>query len=80
MHGDSQEQPAARPFDLQVNGYGGVDFNKDDLTADELHAACAKLEADGVGGVLATIITESVESPDTSTRIVPLLEPRVVPG
>src|SRR3990170_7833301 len=48
-------------FDLQVNGYGGVDFNKDGLTADELHRACARLEADGVSGFLATIITEQVD-------------------
>ena len=47
-------------FDLQVNGYGGVDFNKDDLTADELHFACERMRADGVGGFLATIITEDV--------------------
>jgi N-acetylglucosamine-6-phosphate deacetylase len=45
-------------FDLQVNGYGGVDFNSDDLSADWLHTACVALERDGVGGVLATIITE----------------------
>ena len=38
-------------FDLQVNGYGGIDFNKDDLTADELHRACERLDADGVGGI-----------------------------
>ena len=48
-------------FDLQVNGYGAVDFNSDDLTADALHRACAKLEADGVGGILATIITEQLD-------------------
>jgi N-acetylglucosamine-6-phosphate deacetylase len=48
-------------FDLQVNGYGGVDFNKEGLTADELHRACARLEADGVSGFLATIITEQVD-------------------
>ncbi|MEO6436526.1 MAG: N-acetylglucosamine-6-phosphate deacetylase [Tepidisphaeraceae bacterium] len=48
-------------FDLQVNGYGGVDFNSDDLTADALHRACEKLENDGVGGILATIITEKLD-------------------
>ena len=47
-------------FDLQVNGYAGVDFNKDDLTPDELHHACERLRADGVGGILATVITEDV--------------------
>ncbi|HEX8525204.1 MAG TPA: hypothetical protein VF669_23335 [Tepidisphaeraceae bacterium] len=48
-------------FDLQVNGYGGVDFNQDDLTPENLHQACAKLEADGVSGILATIITEKID-------------------
>lgn len=47
-------------FDLQVNGYGGIDFNQDELTADGLEQACKKLEADGVSGILATIITEHV--------------------
>jgi N-acetylglucosamine-6-phosphate deacetylase len=48
-------------FDLQVNGYGGVDFNQDDLRAEDLHAACERLVADGVEGILATIITESLD-------------------
>jgi N-acetylglucosamine-6-phosphate deacetylase len=47
--------------DLQVNGYAGVDFNKDALTASELHHACARLEADGVAAFLPTIITDDVE-------------------
>ena len=48
-------------FDLQVNGYGGVDLNQDDLGPDDLHALCRHLEADGVGGILATFTTESLE-------------------
>ena len=47
-------------FDLQVNGYAGVDFNGDDLSADSLHAACVALQRDGVAGTLATVITEHV--------------------
>ena len=47
-------------FDLQVNGYGGVDFNQDDLTAEQLHAACESLRTDGVQAILATIITEDL--------------------
>ena len=54
-------------FDLQVNGYGGVDFNQDDLTAEGLHQACEKLAADGVEGILATVITESI--PQMCTRL-----------
>ena len=48
-------------FDLQVNGYGGVDFNQDDLSADDLHRACAMLRGHGVGGILAAIITEKID-------------------
>ena len=48
-------------FDLQVNGYGGIDFNKEGLTAGELHRACERLEADGVRGFLPTIITEQID-------------------
>jgi N-acetylglucosamine-6-phosphate deacetylase len=47
-------------FDLQVNGYGGVDFNQDDLDAAELHRACERLDADGVDGILGTIITDDI--------------------
>ena len=49
-------------FDLQVNGYAGVDFNQDGLTADDLHRACERLDADGVGGFLATIITDNLDA------------------
>ena len=38
-----------------------MDFNRDGLTADQLHRACARLEADGVAGVLATIITAEID-------------------
>ena len=47
-------------FDLQVNGYAGVDFNQDDLDPADLHRACQRLEGDGVIGILGTIITDEV--------------------
>ncbi len=47
-------------FDLQINGYGGIDFNQDDLSAEALRTACVRLQADGVTGILATIITDHV--------------------
>jgi N-acetylglucosamine-6-phosphate deacetylase len=49
-------------FDLQVNGYAGVDFNQDSLQAGDLHRACERLEADTVGGFLATVITDDLEA------------------
>lgn len=48
-------------FDLQVNGYAGVDFNDINLSRDQLNFACQKLALDKVEGVLATIITDSFE-------------------
>jgi N-acetylglucosamine-6-phosphate deacetylase len=48
-------------FDLQINGYAGVDFNQDDLTASDLLMACQKLEQDGVESILATIITAEIK-------------------
>lgn len=48
-------------IDLQVNGYGGVDFNSDDLSPEELNRACHCLKGDQVAGVLVTFITDDVE-------------------
>ena len=49
-------------FDLQVNGYLGVDFNVDALTAEALRRACEGIRADGVGQFLATIISDDLDS------------------
>jgi N-acetylglucosamine-6-phosphate deacetylase len=52
----------AGPYlDLQVNGYAGVDFNSDDLSAEAMHEACGRLAEDGVAGVLATIISAPLD-------------------
>ena len=48
-------------FDLQVNGYAGIDFNADGLSPEGLHAACERLVVDGVDAILATIITDQVD-------------------
>lgn len=61
-------------IDLQVNGYAGVDFNGDDLTADGLHRACAQLERDGTGRILATVITDHL--PVMAARMRRLVELR----
>ncbi len=61
-------------FDLQVNGYAGTDFNTDNLTAEALRDACIALQADGVEGILATIITD--ELPIMERRIRKIVELR----
>jgi N-acetylglucosamine-6-phosphate deacetylase len=45
-------------FDLQVNGYGGVDFQQDDLTVEDLEKAAASLCKDGCHRFLLTLITD----------------------
>jgi N-acetylglucosamine-6-phosphate deacetylase len=47
-------------IDLQVNGYGGVDFNV--ATAEEFQSAFVALKRDGVFMVQPTIITDSTEN------------------
>lgn len=54
--------------DLQVNGYAGVDFNSDGLSAEELHRACERLVDDGVAGILATVITADLERMEARLR------------
>src|SRR5205814_2067649 len=44
--------------DLQINGYGGVDFQQDDLTVEDLLSATQGLRDAGCGSYLLTLITE----------------------
>ncbi len=48
-------------FDLQVNGFAGVDFNSPDITPDQLHQATGRMRATGVTRYLPTLITSSLE-------------------
>jgi N-acetylglucosamine-6-phosphate deacetylase len=45
-------------FDLQVNGYGGVDFQQDNLSAEDLLSATRQLRAAGCARFLLTLITD----------------------
>lgn len=63
-----------KPFDLQVNGYAGTDFNRDGLTAEQLHHACECLVEDGCEAILATFITDEI--PTLERRIRTLVELR----
>ena len=44
-------------FDLQVNGYAGIDFNDPSLTAEKFDIALAAMRTAGVTGCLPTLIT-----------------------
>lgn len=48
------------PFDLQLNGYAGIDFAAADLTPAALRAAAAAVARDGGGTALATLITDDL--------------------
>jgi len=48
-------------FDIQVNGYCGADFCSRNLTLEQCRRACDELAADGVDGILATVITDTIE-------------------
>jgi N-acetylglucosamine-6-phosphate deacetylase len=62
-------------FDLQVNGYAGVDFNGDDLDLARVDAMCARLASEGVEGILVTIITDSLAAMEARlTAVVKLRE------
>lgn len=51
-----------RLFDLQVNGFAGVDFQSDDLNLSSLVHAVESLRKHDTAGILATLITDSVEA------------------
>jgi N-acetylglucosamine-6-phosphate deacetylase len=61
---DTAKQPpydlwiAPALFDLQVNGYGGVDFQQDNLTVEDLEKAAGSLRRDGCSRFLVTLITD----------------------
>ena len=48
-------------FDLQVNGFAGVDFNDPEATADDFLHALDRLRGTGVTAFLPTLITSAVE-------------------
>src|SRR5882672_12154720 len=45
-------------FDLQVNGYGGIDFQQDELTNDDLLVAVRGLRQAGCTRFLLTLVTD----------------------
>ncbi len=48
-------------FDLQVNGFAGIDFQQDDLTPAMLEHAVSGLLVHGTGRILLTLITDSID-------------------
>jgi len=56
--------------DLQVNGFGGVDFSSPDLTQESFLRACRALFASGTAAFLPTVITSPAQ---TYRRNLPLI-------
>ncbi|WP_282609522.1 N-acetylglucosamine-6-phosphate deacetylase [Pelagibius sp. Alg239-R121] len=55
-------------FDLQVNGYAGVDFNDEAITPDQVDVALEALLTAGVTGCLPTVITAHPHKLDARLR------------
>ena len=55
-------------FDLQVNGFGGVDFNNPSTSIDDLRVATELLRATGVTRFLPTLITSPLDSFSTCAQ------------
>jgi N-acetylglucosamine-6-phosphate deacetylase len=67
-------------FDLQVNGFGGIDFNGTDLAADRVTEALERMRATGVTRCLPTLITSSFERFAANARIVASVSHAAVAG
>jgi N-acetylglucosamine-6-phosphate deacetylase len=57
-------------FDLQVNGFAGVDFNSPGVSSDQLDFALDRMRATGVTRCLPTLITSSFDNFATCARLI----------
>jgi N-acetylglucosamine-6-phosphate deacetylase len=67
-------------FDLQVNGFGGIDFNAPALTADRVGEALERMRATGVTRCLPTLITSSFERFAASARVLARMTDAAIAG
>ncbi len=49
-------------FDIQVNGFAGVDFQNTKLKANDLHRACEAMRRHHTHRILLTLVTDPIES------------------
>lgn len=56
--------------DLQINGYGGVDFNAPGLTVEQVISVTDRLECDGTRGYLPTIVTGNPDTTVETLRVI----------
>jgi N-acetylglucosamine-6-phosphate deacetylase len=67
-------------FELQVNGFGGVDFNGADLTAERAAEGLQRIRATGVTRCLPTLITSSFERFAASARVLSRMRAPMIAG
>lgn len=67
-------------LDLQVNGFGGIDFNAQDLTAERLSTALDALRATGVTRCLPTLITSSFDDFARNAGVIASVSSAAIPG
>jgi N-acetylglucosamine-6-phosphate deacetylase len=67
-------------FDLQVNGFAGVDFNSPSLTADRVSAALDGMRRTGVTRCLPTLITSSFERFEICARVLSRMPHAAIAG
>lgn len=60
----------AKWIDLQINGYGGIDFNAPGLSVEQVVAVTERLERDGTAGYLPTFITGDPDMVLANLRVV----------
>ncbi len=67
-------------FDLQVNGFGGVDFNGTDLSAERVSESLARIRATGVTRCLATLVTSSFDRFAANARVLARMADPAIAG
>jgi N-acetylglucosamine-6-phosphate deacetylase len=67
-------------FDLQVNGFGGVDFNAPSLSADACAEALARMRATGVTRCLPTLITSPFDRFAANARVLAAMTDPAIAG
>jgi len=66
--------------DIQVNGFGGVDFNSPDVSADRIREILPALRATGVTRFLPTLITGSLDRFATCARTINAVDDPAIAG
>src|SRR5689334_22770544 len=67
-------------FDLQVNGFGGIDFNAHDLATDRVGEALDRMRRTGVTRCLPTLITSPFDRFAANARVLARVPGAMVAG